>query len=233
MYGQTIDHRGLSAWAQGMSALIHYWTGLPSRALTAVGKGLTLAPAGTATVRLLAIQARAFAHAGNGPAALESARLARLESEAGHAADDLHDEVGGEYAFGPARLARCLATAHGMLGQADQEIAEAESAIRLYTTGPAEQRSRTVEAEAWIEVGHGNLLKGRIDAAAEALEQVFSVDPDARVEGITSRLLVVRSLIARDGRLQGSRVAQELTGRIEAFAEESAASRILALPPGQ
>lgn len=234
MYGQTIDHHGLSAWAQGMLATIGNWSGFPpARALKAVDKGLAIAPAGTATARLFAIQARAFAHDGNGQAALEAARLARAELDKSAPADEVHDVVGGEFGFPPARLARCLASAHGVLGQADQEITEAELALELYASGPGEMRMPKVEGEAWIEKGHGHLLKGELDAAADALSHVFTIESASRVEGITGRLLGVSSLIAQSERLQAARIGRELTDQIEAFTTDSAASRAPALPAGR
>jgi len=144
----------------------------------------------------------------------------------------VHDTVGGEFGFAPARLARCLASAHGRLGQADQEIAEAQRALHLYAAGPDEQRMPKIEAEAWIELGHGHLLNGDLDAADAAFAHVFTIEPDARVEGITGRLLQVRGLIAADGRLASARLGKTLSEKIEAFAELSAGSRLPALPPG-
>ena len=233
MYAESIGHLSLFAWAYGMLSLLRYWAGDPKRALEAVARGLQVAPAGTASVRLFAIQARALAHQGNAAGVLESAQRAYAELEAHAAPDELHDQVGGEFSFTRARLARCLASAYGTLRQPDQEIAEAETALRIYESGPAELRMPKVEAEAWTEIGHGWLLKGILDAAFDALSHALDIAPDDRVEGLTRRMFDVGTLLTRDARLSSARIGRDLLERIDTFALESAASRVPALPPGQ
>lgn len=112
MYGRHIGHTPLSAWARGTQALIDYWSGRFDGAVNKVGHALTIAPPGTATVRLRAIQARAFSHLQAPVQAADAAAAARQELEAAHPDDELHDRIGGEFSFDQARLTRCLATAH-------------------------------------------------------------------------------------------------------------------------
>lgn len=226
-----IGHTGLCAWAFGMRALIGYWCGRPLEALDLVAKGLTITPPGTPALRLRAIQTRAHAHLGDSTAAREAARLAHVESEANAEADDLHDRIGGEFSFDDARLARCLASAYVVLGLADAAIGEAERALTLYAARPAAARMPKVEAEAHIELAHAHLIKGSLDAARQTLADVFDMAPEARVEGIISRLIGVRGVLTRPP-FRTSRPALDLASHIEVFAAESAGHLVPALPAG-
>lgn len=231
IYGRMIGHAGLCTWAYGMRALIGYWSGRPLEALDLVAKGLSIAPHGTPALRLRAIQARAHAHLGDSTAAHDAARSAYAEREAVSDPDDLHDRIGGEFSFDDARLARCLASAYVVLGQADPAISEAERALALYATRPAETRMPKVEAEAHIDLAHAHLIKGSLDAASQTLVTVFELSPEERVEGVTNRLLGVRAVLSRPP-FRASLPALDLASHIEAFAAESAGRLVPALSAG-
>ncbi len=51
-YGEIIQVRELSAWADGMLACVELWAGRPGQALLLAERGLTVAPDGTCRVRL-------------------------------------------------------------------------------------------------------------------------------------------------------------------------------------
>jgi tetratricopeptide (TPR) repeat protein len=221
IYGRMIGHNGLCSWALGMRALIGYWSGRPLESLDLVGKGLSIAPAGTPVLRLRAIQARAYAHLGDDSGATEAARLAHAEREADYEPDELHDRIGGEFSFDDARLARCLASAYVSLGLADPAIHEAQGALDLYAARPEAARMPKVEIEAHIDLAHAYFLKGSLDAASETLASVFDLEPEERVEGVVSRLISVRSVLSRP-QFRSYRPALELAVRIEVFAAESA-----------
>jgi len=231
-YARMIGHGGLLAWALGMRALVCYWTPLqrPHESLSLVGKGLAQAPAGTPTLRLRAIQARAHAYIGDSRGAHEAARLAHEQLDAvGH--DLIHDEIGGEFSFDGARLARCLGSAYVMLGEAEPAIAEASTALALYAERSPAARMPKVAAEAQIDLAHAYLIQESLDAAIEALRPVFDLGQNQRIEGITGRLAAVRNHLARSTRLRGAREAIALGQEIEAFIAHPAGELVPAIMP--
>lgn len=230
MYGTHIGHPSLRTWARGTQALIAYWSGRPQAALEPAAQALALAPAGTPTVRIQAIRARAYSYLNNGQQAAVAAHAARAELEAGHAPNDLHDVIGGEFSFSAGRLARCLGSAYVQLEQADPAVAEAEAALEFYRAPPERKRWPKVEAEAVIDLACAYLLLGDVGSADEVLEDVFDLEIGHRIQGVTQRLLHVRRVLVRPQLVQ-IRAAGELGERIEDFVV-TAPQPQWALPPG-
>jgi tetratricopeptide (TPR) repeat protein len=231
VYGRMIGHAGLCAWALGMRALICYWSERAYEALDLINKGLALAPQGTPVRRLRGIQARAFAHVGDHEGAAQAARLAREQAES-TPRDLIHDQIGGEFSFDHARLARCLGSAYILLGDADPAIHEAQTALELYAALPEAARMPKVITEAHIDLAHGYLLQGSLDAAEDTLRPVFDLQPPQRIEGITSRLSSLRSYLTRSTELRGARTAIALGREIEDFTAHSASGLVPAITPG-
>jgi len=229
-YGKMIGHNGLCAWALGMRALICYWDDRPYQSLDLIGKGLAIAPQGSATLRLRAIESRAFAHLGDQDGTAESARLAHEQEGSSHR-DLIHDEIGGEFSFDDARLARCLGSAWVRLSEPAPAIQESRTALEIYRSRPEAVRMPKVEAEAHIDLAHAYVLQGSLDAAEQSLRTVLATEPDGRVEGITSRLVAVHERLIQPA-FRGAREAVELTQRIEAFNALSARGSLPAIGPG-
>jgi hypothetical protein len=231
MYGKTISHPGLCAWARGTQALIAYWSGRPLAALDPAAQALALAPAGTATVRIHAIRARAYSYLNNGRQAAAAAGAARAELEAGHDPDDLHDVLGGEFSFDAGRLARCLGSTYVQLEQPDPAVTEAHTALEFYQSLPEGRRFPKIEAEALIDLACAYLLRGDLSGAEELLNGVFSLAAGHRIEGVTKRLLHVRKVLVRP-QLVETRAAGALGGQIEDFLTTAPRRTLPALPPG-
>lgn len=225
-YGDVIGHPELRAWADGMLACIEFWEGRPAQALRLVERGLADAPSGTPRVRLLSIAARAAALLGDSDRTREAVERADRAREDGAAVHELHDEIGGEFGFDQARQAFCCGTAYLALGSGAEATAQCERALRLYSQGSAERRWYAAEASASVDLASARLLSADAEGAAEALEPVFGLQPDKRVESLVKRLGQVRLALTATG----SRGAYELAERIEEF---TANTITRALPPGR
>lgn len=227
-YGEIIGHGELRAWARGMQAIAALWSGRPQEAIELVRSGQTYASAGTAAVRLFAIEARAWsmlAHEEEVSASVRAAKDARAQAAG---TDELHDRVGGEFGFDAARQARCHGSAFLQLEDADQAVEETSHAVQLYAEQPAERRWVVLEAEAHADLAAAYLLQETLDGARDALLPVFSLAPEQRIVGVTQRLDRVRGLLTHRP-YRGSAEALALGEQIEAFGANSV---VRALPGG-
>ena len=189
-----------------------------------------MALAGTPTARLHTIAARAYGHLGNTTSAAASAQLALAASEGDAPADELHDQIGGEFSFDAARLARCLGSAYVSLKMAEPAEAQARQVLELYGSDAPITRMPKVEIEARIDLAHALILGGHLDAATESLSPVFELPQPQRVHGITKHLTGLRGALALPS-FQGSHEALDLGARIEVYASELAGAIAPALPP--
>ena len=103
------------------------------------------------------------------------------------------------------------------------------SAIGLFETGPAADRSFGCEAIARINLALARLRSGDLDAVD--LRPVFSLPADKRIDALPQQLAIVRSELAHP-RYQGSAQARELDERIEDFSRETIAAALHDLPAG-
>jgi hypothetical protein len=104
-HGRIIDHAPLMGWARGTQALAAIWDQRFAEAARRAEEGLLYAPAGMGAARIHAIHTRALAACGDGVAAraaMTAAEKARSDADAGQ--DELHDGVGGEFAFDAGKL---------------------------------------------------------------------------------------------------------------------------------
>jgi len=216
IYGAHIGHNSLCAWARGMEALIAFWSDRPHEAVRLAREARQYCPPGTALVRVLCIEARAWSHLRNGDEAKGAMRAAHDAWARGDRADELHDEIGGEFSFDAARQAFCNGSAFVELGDPEQAIRETGRAIELYRAMPADRRWPKVEAEAHADLGAAYLLESEFDGAREALAPVLALPPEHRVQGLTQRLVRVRSLLLANP-YRRSREARQLGEQIEDF----------------
>jgi transcriptional regulator with XRE-family HTH domain len=220
-YGEIIGHRPLMAWARGTQALAAIWNHEYHDAAQIAEDGLAAAQDGTGLVRLHAIRARALAAAGDFAQA-RSAIAAAAESSATRPGDDLHDGIGGEFAFDNAKLAYYQAVVLVDADDPADAVQAAETAIGLYEVAPARARSYGCETLSRVHLARAQLLTGSLDAAAEALGPVLALDARLRVGSITQHLDTVRHLL-RVPPYRGSATARRLDQRLAAFGAASAA----------
>jgi tetratricopeptide (TPR) repeat protein len=142
--------------------------------------------------------------------------------------DELHDSVGGEFAFDAAKLRYYQALA--MLDSGDLVEAERAAAetIALYEAVPLRDRSYGCAALARVQLGKAALMGSRLEDAIEALGGVLALDPQRRISSLNEHLDTCRQLL-RVPSYRSSSTARELEQQLAAF---SAASTARALPGG-
>jgi hypothetical protein len=220
-HGRIIDNGPLMGWARGTQALAAIWDHRYLDAIRHVQDGLELLSAGAGTARLHAIHARALAaHGERGQAAIAIAAAGK--ARAGAHWDDLHDEVGGEFAFDDAKLwyyeALTLADAEDPAGAEHA----AAVAISLYQGVPARARSYGCEALARVQLARARLMGRKLDDAADALGGMLSLDPQMRIGSLSEYLETCRELL-RAPAYRGSSTARQLDQQLAAFSGASAA----------
>lgn len=220
VYAELVGHAGLRSWARGTQALLAYWTGRPRQALVHIEGGLDRAPTGAAEARLRCIEARAWSHlGGHADRVTEALRAADGAQTADQHRDDLHDEIGGEYGWGPSRHAACASTALLAIGDANGAVDRARIALQCL---PADPSGSLVPERAHIDIAAAELALGNLEAADRNLQSVWLVPVPQRRHSLTDRLAQVgRTLTSRQWR--GVRQAAQLRDRIETFNTEAEA----------
>ena len=221
IYGEIASHRGLQAWATGCEGLIIFWRGRPREAADVIAGALEFAPRGTARARLHCIAARAWAYLGaTDRVRSELAAADQAQEEAGGAhAEELHDEIGGEYGWDKARHAMCASTALLIVGDMADAAVRAREAIALHAAGHA--FGDLVSAKAQADLACVELSCGRLDAAGEALSPVWGIAPGFRSYPLVGRLENVSAALGTQ-RYARSSAAADLAERIRVFSAESA-----------
>lgn len=226
-YAVAIDHRPLMGFLRSQQANITYWNGRPRQASYLALDGLRYLPDGAGAVRLHCLHGMAAAKLGQPDEARAAITAGHQARERGHR-DELHDEVGGQFACLPSKehylAGTALADVHE--GEADA-IAELRTAIRLFQDGPAEDRSYGCEAMASINLALAQLRHGDLDAVD--LGPVLGLPSDRRIDALPQRLVAVRSELASP-RYQGSAEARELDEHIEDFGRETIVGDLHDLP---
>jgi hypothetical protein len=218
VYAELVDHVGLRAWSRGTQALIAYWTGRPRQALVHVEAGLDRIPAGAAEARLRSIEARAWACIGGDPRrvtdALGGADAALSDNQGG---DELHDEIGGEFGWGPSRHAACASTALLAVGDVAGSVDRARQALTLITDDPS---AGLVSERAYVDLAAAELALGNLDAAEQVLAPVWEMPVAQRRHSITDRLAqTARTLSGQQWHRDHQ--ASALRDRIETFNAEA------------
>jgi tetratricopeptide (TPR) repeat protein len=194
-YGEHVGHNALRAWARGTQALIAYWSGRPQDAVRLAQTGRDYLDSGAGLVRACCIEGRAWSHLGNRRGVEAAIAAAKDAREHGTGRDDLHDGIGGEFAFGPARQARCQGSAYLQLGDTAAAIRDTGDALRLYeATG---QRNLKVVPQAHASLAAAYLMQGNLDAAAAQLRDALAVPAEFRLRGLLGRLAVAGQLLSR------------------------------------
>jgi tetratricopeptide (TPR) repeat protein len=219
-YAELADHRSLEAWAHGMQALTANWCGRAREAVALTDAALSIAPSGTARARLYSISARAWAHLGVAAATREALALAGRERDSigEGSGDELHDVIGGQFGWGPARQAMSSASALLLIGDSSQAADCAREAIRL---GARDRAGSVVGMSARADLARAELAGGRLDAAGEALRPVWGLAPEHRRYGLVERLHGVAGALTRSP-FTGAPEAAVLAERIEVFEADSA-----------
>lgn len=227
-YGHVIGHNELCGWADGMQATVAFWQGRGRKAVELIERGLETSPAGTARTRLCCIGARAWATLGNDEQVIRAVRQASRARETDQSAGDVHDSIGGQLGFTPARQAFCTGSAYVTTGEPDAAIRESWQALSFYEQSPEEERSYKAELGARADVAAACLLQADLERASETLEPVLTLSPPRRVTGLVKRLERTRRLLTEPP-YRDSKDARELGERVATFTSHGATR---ALPTG-
>jgi tetratricopeptide (TPR) repeat protein len=219
MYGQTIEHGPLQAYAHGVLAYLAYWDGRPTAALRNIQIAKSFTGVGDmGRVRLAAIEARAQAHLGR---SREAERSVQAALGAGtDLRDELHDAVGGEFSFGPARAAMSHASTYLVLGDWQRAEDSAAHALRLLADDP--NADRPVQMQVTVDLARARLLRGELDGADDALAPVFATAVEWRTIGLVDRVARLRAQLVRP-EVASAVAARSLGERIEDFVACAAA----------
>lgn len=212
---EQADHTGLRAWTRGTAALITEWSPQNRMALRLAEHGAALAPAGESRIRVAAIEARTAARTGDRERAFEAiARLHRArEEEPGR--DDLQ-QFGGLLTFPTAKQEYYLGAAYALLGDYEKAEQHSAAAIRVYASGPAEQRSYGDETLALVDIMTARLAQGDIAAASQQLQRIISLPPELRIQQLGTAMERVHVQL-RHAANAGSREARELSDLVQGF----------------
>ena len=226
-YATAIDHRPLMGYLRGQYAHVAYWSGRPRQAVTLATAGLRYLPDGQGAARLHLIRAEAAAKIGDADEARRAIGAAREARGRAHR-DDLHDEIGGEFACTSAKESFLAGAA--LTDATDDQLAaigELRTAIGLYENGPSEERSYGCEAGAHVTLAVAQLRNGELDAVD--LQPVFGLSSARRIDGLPKLLTTVRTELARP-RYQGSAQARDLDEQIEDFGRDTIVTDLGDLP---
>ncbi|AYF75293.1 hypothetical protein D7D52_17030 [Nocardia yunnanensis] len=230
-YGCAIDHPSLKAWARALQVTASFWAGTPRQAHKIAAAALPDAPRGTARARLHSVNARALALVGAHDEVRDELDSASTELERA-GADAFLDDIGGELAFDLPRRGLCAGAAYVVLGDGERAEQEAQAAVALFAEVPDSNRWGAGALSAQVDLGAARTLRGDLAGAADALADVFKVEPSKRTEAVAQRLNALAKTLGT-ARFRGAAEAIELGAKIEDFTTISLArtAAVRALPP--
>lgn len=213
---EQADHDGLRAWVRGTQALISEWTRRPGEAVQLARSGQEHAAGCESLVRLAALEARALARTGDTRAAVAAVEKARRVRESrGDRCDDL-DSFGGVLSFPLVKQTYYAGSTLALAGRHEDAERTALEAIRMYESGPCEDRSYGDEALARVDVGDARLALGDLDGTVAALHPVLQLPAEHRIEQISTGLARTRPTLALP-QYARTNVAIELGNQLDAF----------------
>nr|WP_171110838.1 helix-turn-helix transcriptional regulator [Streptomyces sp. N502] len=202
------DHNDLRAWVKGTAALIAEWSTHRFTALEYTQQAIRHAPDGETRIRTAAIEARAAARIGDRDTAL--AALQELErAREQHTDPDGLTRFGGLLTFPEAKQEYYIGGTYTLLGEHELAEHHAATAIELYATGPAEQRSYGDEALARLDIVTARISAGEIEGVGEQLHPILELPVDRRIRQLGDAVQGVARLL-EDPRFAGNRAVREL-----------------------
>lgn len=229
LYGETARFDPMRAYATGSLAIVAYFAGRPSEAVRHARAALAYGGLGDAgRRRLLSIAARAYGHLGDEERA-GRATVAATGLDTG-ARDDLHDGVGGEFAFDEERLVMSAATTALLNGDGSRAEGQARRALELVAGRPPARQSGTVKAKASADLAAALLVRGDLEAAEAALAPVWEIPGDRRSSGLLDRVTGLRATLTAPS-WRTARVAVDLGERIEDYGRLAAGRGMSAIEP--
>jgi transcriptional regulator with XRE-family HTH domain len=196
-HASLAGHASLHSWTLGLAALLANWRNEPDTALNHFHRAIRTAPSGTPRVRLMYIASRSYALLGDDSSVADVIRQARREQdEADQHTDSLSEETGGEFAFGHARAAACVATAWLDLGHGPEAQESAQQALAELQALPTARQSLSQVNGARIDLASAHLLNHDRDGAENAIEHVLALPPGLRNISLAGRMVRLRSVLS-------------------------------------
>jgi hypothetical protein len=226
----AIDNKPLQAQLRQELAYVTYWRGSFTESLSHAASGLESLSTGPSGALLYLWHARAAARMGDDHTARRAIAAAHHARDIVYSDDVL--EIGGEFAVSRATHHYFAGAAlAGIRGAEGEAAAELERAIGYYDEGPGEREEHCFSGKplAGIDLAVLRLRVGALDAAAVALEPLWSLSTAQRISSITTRLARVRDELAVPV-FRGSAQARALGERIEEFGRETIVAGLHSLP---
>jgi hypothetical protein len=209
-------HDGLRAWLFGTRSLIARFQSRYRTALDLAREGLQYSGDGTSVVRLRCGEAQSLANLGDAGGTHHALNLARDARDAVNS----RDVSKGIFAFSEAKQTYYSGSALIWLsGRREARTAEqgSQRAIRLFQSGPQEDRSLSDEVLAHIYLATARVHLGELEGVVEALRPVLAIPAQERISWQKKRLARVGELL-NVGRLHSSRTARIVRDEIAASA---------------
>jgi hypothetical protein len=213
---ELAGHSGLAAWVYGTQSLIARFAGRYAEAERYVLAGMELKRGGAGQARLAAGLAQCRANMMDAAGTRQALNAAMdAHSAGGESADG---EVGlfgfarSKVHFYAASSLICLPDGAGAVAAAR----EASAAIKLFQSGPADERFITDEILVHIYGANAYLQQGNAEAATDLLSPVFGTPDERRVSWHRQRLGSLVPLL-EVGPLRGSRKAIDLRSQLTGF----------------
>ena len=221
-YAELAGHTSLQAWTAGLEATLAFWEGHGDIALDRIGAGLAVAPAGAPRFRLHNIAARSHATLGDATAVRSALKAAEIEREAMEGThDELHHDVGGEFAFDDARAAACAGAALLRIGDAESALWQTHQTFALHMSGTA-PTSPAVLSGASVDGATALALEGDLRGAETYLRPVLELDPDPANASLGGRLRSVADLLEDAPTHRAKELAAEVNAWLVGHASKSA-----------
>jgi hypothetical protein len=128
--------------------------------------------------------------------------------------DELHDVVGGEFAFDDARAAACAGAALLQIGDAHNALWQTHQTFALHMSGTS-PTSPAVLSGASVDGATALVLEGDLSGAETYLRPVLELDPDPANASLGGRLRNVADLL--DRLPSGASSAKELAAEVNAW----------------
>lgn len=222
-YAELTDNNSLLTWTIGLAATLANWRDEPDVALNYFQRGISQAPPGVPSIRLRYIAARSYALIGDVSAVQSLVHDSERDYDAsGSYRDLMSDEVGGEFSFGTARAAACLAAGWLDLGQGQEAARAAQRAIDDLTSLPPSRQPLSQVLGAQIDLATAHVISGELDGAAEIVTNSVSTAHMLRNTSLAGRLTRTHAALNSEA-LQGSTPALELGEAVRALITYQAA----------
>ncbi|UFQ15988.1 MULTISPECIES: hypothetical protein [Streptomyces] len=210
-------HNGMRAWVRGLQSLIAYWAGRPADAAAYAARGAAAltTPAGSVSVWLAALEARAHALLGDSEG-VQSA-VVRIDDTRGATVRDDLDSIGGILTFPAPRQAYYVAEAHVLLGGTGAEAEwSALEAVQAYATAPDDEWGFGDMAGAHTNLALARIARRDLEGATEAVHPVLDLPPSQHNHGIVVSARRVHEALTASP-LRAENQARELRAELELF----------------